>query len=367
MKSKIFALYLPQYHETPENDEWWGKGYTDWVAVKTAKPNYIGHNQPRLPLNNNYYDLLDVNNIRWQANLAKKYGIDGFCIYHYYSAGKLQMYRPAELLLNAKDIDIEYYFSWANHDFAKQWFGGDGHLLRKQEYGDKETWIEHYRYLSKFFKDDRYLKIEKKPVFAIYNVFHIKCFNEMMYVWEQLAKKDGFDGLYIIGTKSNTNLKSVELLENQWIKKSFIFEPMNYRSNGINTSVMYATRRRIKTVLIRANNKIRPNHSIQEKYSIKAAYEAILNRKMDKNEIYGFFVDWDNTPRYRSKSVTFIGASVVLFEKYFEKIYSKSCRENKEIIVINAWNEWGESSYLEPDKLNGYGYLEAIKSVVDET
>ena len=367
MKSKIFALYLPQYHETPENNEWWGKGYTDWIAVKNAKPNFVGHNQPRIPLNNNYYNLLDVENIRWQANLAKKYRINGFCIYHYFSAGKLQMYRPAELLLEAKDIDIEYYFSWANHDFAKQWFDGDGHLLRKQEYGNKKTWTEHYRYLSPFFKDKRYLKIDRKPVFTIYDVFHIHCFNEMMNIWDQLAKEDGFEGIYIIGTKSNTNLKSSELLANKWIRKSFVFEPMNYRSNGTNTNLVYTTGRRIKTVLIRFNNKIRSNHRIQEKYSIKAAYKAILNRKMDKDEIYGFFTDWDNTPRYRDKSVVFTGASVALFEEYFRKIYLKSCDEKKDIIIVNAWNEWGESSYLEPDELNRYSYLEAIKRVVDET
>lgn len=361
MISKIFALYLPQFHETPENNEWWGKGYTDWVAVKSAKPNYKGHIQPRVPLNDNYYDLSDVNNIRWQAELAKKYGVDGFCIYHYYSAGKIQMYKPAELLLEAKDIDIEYYFSWANHDFAKQWFDGDGHLLRKQEYGNEQTWKNHYIYLANFFKDKRYLKINGMPVFAIYNVSHIKDFNKMMDVWDKLAKNDGFEGIYIIGTKSNTNLKSTELLSNKWVRKSFVFEPMNYRSNGVSTNIFYTTSRRIKTVLIRANNMIRINNKIQEKYSIKKAYKAILNRKMEKDELYGFFTDWDNTPRYREKSVIFTGASTELFEEYFKKVYKKSCDENKEIILINAWNEWGESSYLEPDCLNGYGYLEAIK------
>ena len=363
VKSKIFALYLPQFHETPENDEWWGIGYTDWDAVKSSKPNYVGHNQPRTPLNNNYYDLSDITTIKWQAEIARRYCVDGFCIYHYFSNGKLQMNKPAELLLDNRDIHIEYFFSWANHDFAKQWFDGDGHLLRKQEYGDKAVWTNHYRYLSQFFKDDRYLKIDGKPVFMIYNVFHIGCFEEMMLMWNHLAKEDGFDGLYIIGTKSNTNLKSTDLLKNKWIRKSFVFEPMNYRTNGVNTSILYTTKRRVKTVIIRINNRIRPNHRMQEKYSIKEAYKSILNRPMDKDEIYGFFTDWDNTPRYREKSVIFTGASVKLFEEYFEKVYRKSCTEGKEIMIINAWNEWGESSYLEPDEENEYGYLEAIRRV----
>lgn len=366
MKSKVIALYLPQFHETPENNEWWGKGYTDWDAVRSCKPNYKGHNQPRIPLNENYYSLDNPDTLRWQARLAKQYRIDGFCIYHYFSNGKLQMNIPAELLLENKDIDIDYYFSWANHDFAKQWFDGDGHLLRKQEYGDRSIWEEHYKYLSDFFKDSRYIKIDNKPVFAIYNVFHISEFDEMMKLWYELAIKDGFDGLYIIATKSNTNIKSEDLLKNKWISKVFVFEPMNFRSNGFSGNLIYTTARRIKTVLIRINNKIRPSHCIQEKYSLKKAYEAIISRDMLDDELYGFFTDWDNTPRYREKSIIFVGAKLGLFETYFEKVYGKSCNEKKPFLLVNAWNEWGESAYLEPDTVNKYGYLEIIKRSIDK-
>lgn len=364
MKSKVIALYLPQFHETPENNEWWGKGYTDWTAVKGCKPNYKGHNQPRVPLNDNYYSLDDPSIIRWQADLAREYGIDGFCIYHYFSNGKLQMQKPAEIILHNKDIKIDYFFSWANHDFAKQWFNGDGHLLRKQEYGTEDVWREHYKYLSQFFKDDRYIKVDGKPVFVIYNVFHIPCFDEMMNIWDKMAKEDGFNGLYIIATKSNTNLKSTDLLKSKWINKVFIFEPMNFRTNGYTGNYVYTTYRRVKTVLIRLNNKLRPKHCIQEKYSLEKAYDAICTRKMLDDEFYGFFTDWDNTPRYREKSIIFVGAKLELFKKYFNIVYKKSCESNKEFLFINAWNEWGESAYLEPDTINKYGYLEIIKRSV---
>lgn len=364
MKSKVIALYLPQFHETPENDEWWGKGYTDWTAVKGCKPNYKGHNQPRIPLNQNYYSLDNPDTIRWQASLAKSYGIDGFCIYHYFSNGKLQMQKPAEIILQNKDINIDFFFSWANHDFAKQWFNGDGHLLRKQEYGTPETWKEHYKYLSQFFKDSRYIKVDGKPVFVIYNVFHIPCFDEMMEVWDSMAKADGFNGLHIIATKSNTNLKSTDLLKSRWISKVFVFEPMNFRTNGFKGNYIYTTYRRVKTVLIRFNNRLRPNHCLQEKYSIKKAYKAIYARTMLNDELYGFFTDWDNTPRYREKSVIFEGASSKLFGEYFEKVYRKSCDAGKEFFFVNAWNEWGESAYLEPDETNRYSYLELIKGSV---
>ncbi len=364
MKTKVIALYLPQFHETPENNEWWGEGYTDWKAVKECKPNFKGHNQPRIPLNDNYYSLDSVETMRWQADLAKEYGIDGFCIYHYYSVGKLQMQKPAEIILNDKDIDMKFFFSWANHDFLKQWFNGDGRLLRRQEYGTEKEWENHYKYLSQFFNDSRYIKIDGKPVFVIYDVFHIHCFNEMMLMWDRLAKQDGFKGIYIIATKSNTNLKSLDLLEKKWINKVFVFEPMNYRSNGKNGNYVYITYRRIKTVLIRLNNKYFSKKSLQEKFSINKAYRAICSRRMMKDELYGFFTDWDNTPRYREKSIVFWGASVELFEYYFNIVYKKSCNEKKEFLFINAWNEWGESAYLEPDKLNKYRYLEAIKRSV---
>ncbi|WP_040213546.1 glycoside hydrolase family 99-like domain-containing protein [Clostridium polynesiense] len=363
IKSKVIAMYLPQYHETEENNEWWGKGYTDWNAVKQSKPYYCGHNQPRVPLNNNYYRLDNVETLRWQADLAKKYSVDGFCIYHYYSNGLLQMRKPAEILLENTDIKIEYFFSWANHDFRKQWFDGDGRLLRKQEYGEQEDWINHFNYLSKFFQDKRYIKIDGKPVLAIYDIFHIDCFDDMMRLWNKMAKEKGYNGIFLIATKSNTNLRSSDLLKSPWINRVFIFEPMNYRSNGFSGNRIYTSLRRIRTVFIRANNKIRKKHLIQEKFNIKRAYDAILDREMLPEELYGFFTEWDNTPRYRGKSIVFKGGSVTLFEEYLSKIYQKSCVTNKEFLFINAWNEWGESAYLEPDVVNKYKYLEAIERV----
>ena len=139
---------------------------------------------------------------------------------------------------------------------------------------------------------------------------------------------------------------------------------MNFRTYGYTGNYIYTTYRRVKTVLIRLNNKLRPKHCIQEKYSLEKAYDAICTRKMLDDEFYGFFTDWDNTPRYREKSIIFVGAKLELFKKYFNIVYKKSCESNKEFLFINAWNEWGESAYLEPDTINKYGYLEIIKRSV---
>lgn len=365
-KSKIIALYLPQFYVTPENDEWWGKGYTDWVAVKNSRGYFHGQDQPRVPLNENYYDLSDPETMRWQAALAEQYGIDGFCIYHYYSNGKMMMNKPAENLLENEDINMKYFFSWANHDFAKQWFGNNGEMLRRQEYGGEDDWERHFRYLLPFFQDRRYIKKDNKPVFVIYDVFHIKEFKNMMKCWDHMAKQVGFDGIFLIATKSRTNLKSESLLALPEIDKVFVFEPMNFRTNGFDNHYLYTTVRRIKTVLTRMNNKLFRNHPRQEKYSIPKVYNAILNRNMLDDEYYGFFTEWDNTPRYQGRSVVFVKGTVKLFEEYFEKVYRKSCRSQKEFFFINAWNEWGETAYLEPDTKNGYRYLEAVKKCKDK-
>ncbi len=254
MKPKIFALYLPQFYETKENNAWWGKGYTDWTAVKKSRPLYDGHYQPQIPLRENFYDLTEVSNIRNQAQTARKYGVDGFCIYHYWSKGQLLMEKPTELLLQNQDIDIEYFLSWANHDFKRTWFDGDGSYLRKQEYGDDEDIRSHYAYLSQFFKDPRYSKIDNCPVLKIFDVRSIPQFERMMAIWTGLAKKDGFDGIYLIAKKCTTGDKSADIQALPYVNAAFIFEPLNVRTNGANESPFYIYKRRAKTWLLRKRN-----------------------------------------------------------------------------------------------------------------
>lgn len=149
---KILAFYLPQFHEIPENNRAWGKGFTEWTNVKKAKPLFRGHNQPRVPINDNY-NLLKKGVIQWQARLAKKYGIGGFCFYHYWFNGKMVLEKPMEMFLEDKGIDLSYCISWANEAWTKTWHGagGDKEVLIRQCYGDINEWKEHYNYLRQFF------------------------------------------------------------------------------------------------------------------------------------------------------------------------------------------------------------------------
>lgn len=361
MNTKLLALYLPQYHPVPENDLWWGRGYTDWDAVRGSGPLFPGHRQPRVPQGGDYYRLDDENTLRRQAETAWRYGIDGFCLYHYYSKGKPLMDTPARLLLRHRDIAIDYCFCWANHDFVNRWFGGDGDILQRQEYGGPADWQRHFHFLLPFFRDERYLKVQNRPVLALYDLLHIPCREEMLRCWNDLAAAHGFGGLYIIATQSRAGQSSQSLLQCPYVDGVHLFEPLHYRANGSNA--LQRARRRAYTLLLRGLRKGFPPRPFPEKHSVPKAYAAIAARKMLPGELYGLFPDWDNSPRYRrGGSIVFTGGSPALFREYLTLLYRRSCREERPFFFLNAWNEWGESAYLEPDEENGCAWLEAVRS-----
>ena len=188
-KMKVIPVYLPQFHTIPENDEWWGEGFTEWHNVKNAKPLFDGHYQPRVPLNNNYYDLSCVDTLKWQAELANKYGIYGFCMYHYYFNGHKLLEKPMEMLLAHPEIDLKYCICWANHDWTDGWKATDGHerILIAHDFDDEASWVEHFNYLLPFFKDPRYISEDNKPFMVIYVPNIIKKLNKMLTLWNKMA------------------------------------------------------------------------------------------------------------------------------------------------------------------------------------
>lgn len=165
----IWALNLPQFYETKENNEWWGKGFTEWTNVKKAKPLFPGHEQPMEPLNDFYYDLSKKETIKWQAELAKKYSVSGFVYYHYWYDGRHLLEKPCEVLRDTPDIDIQYCFCWANHSWTRAWNGKNQDVMVQQVYGTEKEWENHLQYLLTFFRDKRYLKFDNMPVLFIYN------------------------------------------------------------------------------------------------------------------------------------------------------------------------------------------------------
>lgn len=362
MKPKIITFYLPQFHRIPENDKWWGEGFTEWVSVKNAEPLFHGHYQPRIPMHDNYYNLLDKETMQWQAKLARRAGIYGFCMYHYWFGNdKRLLEKPAENLLNWKDIDINYCFSWVNESWIYSWSkykGGawlyteskgnadaDKGILVQQEYGDEKEWKKHFEYLLPFFHDKRYIKKDNKPVFIIYRPENMKRIGAMVQCWNLWAKQEGFAGMYFIGTN-----------DQKWKKRNMdagmIYEP-GFSMQEKGKDIVYA--KRLNAVL----KKIKIN--IPCIYHYDSFWKRILDRKSMSGMYYGGLVDFDNTPRRGDKGYTIWGMTPYKFGRYFRRLYQKAMNREDEYIFLNAWNEWGEGAYLEPDAKYGVRCLEELR------
>lgn len=363
---KIIANYLPQYHVIEENNKWWGDGFTDWVATKTAKPLFENHREPRIPLNNNYYSLDDVNAIRWQANLARKYGIYGFGIYHYwFSSNQNLLYKPVEILLNNKDIDINYMLIWDNSSWKRTWkkekFANDwapkfdndlekennNGILAELIYGNEDEWKIHFEYLLKFFKDKRYIKIDNKPVFAFYQPNNdFETVKRMSNYWDKLAKDNGFNGI-ICAMRENYKKNHLEYkLRYSPLSPEYFINKIKYK---------------IKDIIADKTGKIRF-------YNYDKCWKEILSnaKKSDEKTFLSGFVDFDDTPRRANKGRVMKGATPEKFGKYIEKLAKIAKEKNQEYLFVTAWNEWAEGAYLEPDTVNGYAYLEQLKIAIEK-
>lgn len=350
---KIFAFYLPQFHEIPENNKWWGKGFTEWTNVKKSKPLFKNHFQPNLPLNRNFYDLSNDDVLRWQADYAKqKCKINGFSIYHYYFNGKLLLEKPSEILLKNKDIDIEYYFTWANESWTRSWDGKSNEILIEQKYGGQEDWNLHYEYLVRHFRDNRYLKIDNKPVLAIYKPKKIKDLKYMISFWIKKLKKEGFNGIYLININRGIDYDKRKLFDSE-----IIFEPTytQYRNK-----VSLWSKRFQRFFMDKIINKPFPNI-----YDLNKIYNNSVKQKVKKNNtMMGAFINWDNSPRRGEKSTIFTNFNVTSFKEYFSKIFSKAIKLNCKFIVINAWNEWAEGTFIEPSEKYKHEIANAIHGVI---
>ena len=351
--SKLLAFYLPQFHEIPENNEWWGKGFTDWTNVRKAKTLVSNQYQPREPLNDNYYDLSDVEVMKWQSKIAQEHGIYGFCYYHYWFNGKLLLEKPLENMLKDKDVTIPFCFSWANEPWARTWDGQNSSILMAQEYGSEKEWEEHFNYLNQFFKDERYIKVDNKPMLLIYRTEHIPNVNKMIEFWDKLAIENGFNGIYLVETLTvfqNDSFveKSSALVE---------FEPMFTMRADLPFF------QKVYDQLLSYTNK-----GLRSK-SYDAVWKTILKRKnssfKNKKVFLGAFTDWDNSARKGYKGLYFRHMNTNKFKTYFSKQYAKAKKQESDFLFINAWNEWAEGTYLEPDKKHGYVILKNIKDIVN--
>lgn len=368
---RLVALYFPQFHAIPENDAWWGKGFTDWDNVRRAQPMFEGHYQPRVPRGGNYYDQSKLETLAWQIDLARSHGISGFCHYHYWFEGKQLLETPTNLVLEHRELDMPLCLAWANETWSRRWDGRDHVILQEQTHKpDRATWTKHFEYLFRQWTDPRAITIDGKPIFLIYRPHRVEKIGEMFALWREMAVKRGLPGLYFVAIKQ-FEFPAPEVLEHfdavmQFQPFEALFSP-DYGPRVLETTwpVRMARRYLSEKVLDWARHVRYQYLPRLTFYDYEAVWQQILKVERDGGlpTFPGAFIDWDNTSRYVKRARIFRGASPERFEHYFRELVRVTATrpDPEKMIFINAWNEWAESTYLEPDEKYGLAYLEAIR------
>lgn len=348
---KVFAYYLTQFHAIPENDAAHGKGFTEWTNVASAQPHFIGHYQPKVPYDLGFYNLLMPGVMERQVEIAKAYGIYGFCFYYYWFSGKRVLEKPLEYWLAHKEIDFHYHFCWANENWSKLWDGGNQEVFLTQEYkpNDAESFFKD---ILPYIKDPRYEKIGNRPMLMIYrpNLFEKEYFLGVINTLHRLAKENGFDGFYITGS-------------------NFDFDnPSEYSCDGITEFPPHKMFLQCKEE--RCINRLIPKTD----FVIYNTKEFVQNKKYiyesDYQQFKCCFPSWDNTPRKAfSRGFSFLLTDAD-FKSWLLGIIDWTKNNNttdKQYVYINAWNEWAEGAILEPTIKYGYKYLDIVKQCIEES
>lgn len=361
--NRVIAFYLPQFHPTPENDEWWGKGFTEWTNVAKAKPLFKGHKQPHIPADLGFYDLRLPEARAAQAALASKYGIEGFCYWHYwFGKGKKLLNFPFEEVVRLKEPDFPFCLAWANHSwYNKLWSSTSSgivsltksKLLIEQEYQGIEDYKAHFYDLIEAFKDKRYLKIWGKLVFVIFSPEDFKDFPLFKKVWDDLCTKEGLPGFYFIAhvMEEKDNYDSYLSLGYSAVNLSLHRKPfasVKRKSRLLQHLQAHVT---AGPEIVDYNKAIDMMDSYQ--YEIPKVYPTIIP-------------NWDHTPRSGRFGRLFNNCTPALFSKHVQKTFDriKEKEDEDKVVFLKSWNEWGEGNYIEPDLEYGTGFLEALSAEV---
>ena len=379
MKARIIALYLPQFHPIPENDEWWGKGFTEWTNVKKAKPLCKGHVQPRVPADLGYYDLRDPETRERQAELAREAGIEGFCYYHYwFGNGRQLLERPFNEVLASGKPDFPFCLCWANHDWTnKSWKKGNtqktGSMIMQMQYSEEDH-INHFYNILPAFRDKRYITVDGKPLFAVWAPRNIPNGKRFVELWQNLAKQNGLPGIHFVGYTANANKKlpngKLSLYETN--KASAFYQSvLDIGYDAVISSGLTRAQSIIQGRLGLAWNiltyKTRIPSSSHLDYS-KVMRHYYVDEDAWENVYPTLLPQWDRTPRAGSKTEFLINSSPEKFQSTIEEAlsYLRDKTSEHRILFLKAWNEWGEGNYVEPDQQFGHGWLDAIRNAINE-
>ncbi|QDO93687.1 glycosyl hydrolase [Formosa sediminum] len=367
-KIRSIAIYLPQFYPIKINDECWGKGFTEWTNVTKAKPLFKDHYQPHLPADLGFYDLRVPEVRQEQVDLAKQYGIDGFCYYHYWFTGQRVLERPFEEVFKSGKPDFPFMLCWANENWAKVWDGGDQTVMCEQHYS-REDHINHINYLKPIFKDERYIKIDGRPVFSIYRSQNIPDIEETIKLWRTELAKDGID-IYINRFESYS--EGGENLVKDGFDAAVRFEPFSTRKPKFTKFWLKDTMK----------NKLNPWYIKYKLSSAEGRKKMFSLRRLD----YGAYVDfiktlpkennyklypgvtpmWDNSARKQKDYFMFTNSTPEKFKEWVEHEIEnfEPYSEEENFLFINAWNEWAEGNHMEPCQKWGHSYLKAFKDAV---
>jgi hypothetical protein len=348
MAVKPICFHLPQFHRIPENDRWWGEGFTEWTLVRQAQPLFPEHHQPNRPHPEiGYYNLLDPQVRKKQGELARDHGVFGFCYYHYWFEGKKLLERPLELMLQDGYPDIPFCLNWANETWSRRWYGTANTVLQPQEYGDESDWREHFAYLCRFFRHPNYIKVHGNPVFLIYRIGHSHVLGDMLRLWRREAVAAGLPGMYFVSVLGGSPDSCLVLHEIDAVCEFF---PPYLWSLGVTGAA-------------------RQGMIVQ---TVEEAWRAILQVcKVHPVQYRGAFHSWDNTPRRpQGQGVLYLNATPKAYEAFLDEQIRRVVDDvdlPESFLFVNAWNEWGEGACLEPDEHWGRGYLEAFRSAVNRS
>lgn len=363
--ARLIAFYLPQFHPIKENDKWWGKGFTEWTNVAKAKPMFRGHWQPHVPADLGFYDLRVPETRINQAEMAQAYGIEGFCYWHYWFAGKRLLERPFNEVLASGSPNFPFCLAWANQTWTGIWHGAPNKILIEQTYPGKQDYEAHFNALLDGFMDERYIKVDSKPLFLVYDPYNLPEPKQFTDLWRELAIRAGLKGLYLIGKMNH----------HPWSPEEAGFD-------GAFTDTIPITLRKVSgyqnglgryagMIAKKALNRIIRRLSIKTLYRPRIySYEDIVNAGLPElnptiDQYPCVVPNWDNTPRSGLNGLVLHNATPELFKRHLEEAIGQISHKanDRRIVFIKSWNEWAEGNYLEPDLKFGHAFLEATKEV----
>jgi lipopolysaccharide biosynthesis protein len=348
----ILAYYLPQYHPTQENDRWWGRGITEWNNVSRAVPQYAGHYQPRLPGELGYYDLRLKENITRQIELAKIHGIYGFAYYFYWFDGKRLLDRPLDAFLNDPQLDYPFCLCWANESWTRRFDGSSGEVIMYQN-ESAESYRTFIESVKPYFVDKRYIRVDGRPVLIVYRPSFVPDPLNTLAYWRACSDEAGLGNPYIIAVKENTF--EGDLLSLGFDAQSEFHPGTVFRYCKNITEEINFVQKEFKGLVLDYVDLVKNRKYMN--FQARKLYRAVMPM-------------WDNTPRRNNTAMIYEGSSPALYKEWLIDVLREThSRSDLEVpfVFVNAWNEWGECAYLEPDRKYGYAYLRATRQAIEET